>query len=622
MTSASPPLHAPGDINGPSRMRHYRSLLTGLLLAMAAWGMYLPSVRYGFVHYDDVRILLNHPELYGQTNFYADLRAIFVTSFPREEPLLVRDVTWALDSRIFGFGNAFGYHLGNVLLHGIVVALLFAFLLGTTRRYNFALATAVAYLVLAVHTEPVAWIMGRKDLLSTLCMLLALCAQTRRLLAERTMARCGWYAATLGFFVAGLLSKINVLTFPLVLFLHAVLLPYLRGERPPNAPFLWGRALVREGLLLAPSILASGLIYVWYQRELAQMGIFNRGYTAHGFGHLWNLLMVDPLVLWFYLRQTFLPWHLALLYPWPTLQPAYPLWQIVVALVTVTVVVGAGVWLFRRHKDLFFYYGAFFVLMVPYLNLRYMGIWVADRYFYFPVFCSLTLALSLADTVLRRPHATLRLGVLTAGAIFVVVNMFQKLSYEREWRNGETLWQYHIALPRPSPVAYENLAACYYANFASDVALQNTPRMISSIRKMEIVIQAGLAEFWRDRQHPPPPETSHLFFLQSLIQEVKGEPDAALASLLTSDRLHPKFDSTNLNLARLYHKLAGTVADPKQRETYARAARDRFAEYIALVYRSRTAPPEAQKELADLEAGCSVANQPADKADKNPSPSK
>jgi hypothetical protein len=166
------------------------------------------------------------------------------------------------------------------------------------------------------------------------------------------------------------------------------------------------------------------------------------------------------------------------------------------------------------------------------------------------------------------------------------------------------------------------LAACYYADFASAVAQQNTPRMVSSIRKMEIVIDAGLVQFWRDRRQSPPLDTYFLFFLESIVQEVKGEQEAALTSLLTSDRLHPGFDSTNLNLARLYHKLAGTAADPRQRETYARAARDRFAAYIALAYRSRPAPPEMQKELADLEAGCSVANQPAHKADKKPSPSK
>jgi hypothetical protein len=210
------------------RPRH-RNLLTGLLLMLAAWAMYWPSMQYGFVYYDDVRILRDHPELYGQAKLTDDLRAIFVTGLPREEPLLLRDVSWALDSRVFGFGNATGYHLGNVLLHGIVVALMFAFLLGTTRRYGFALAVAGGWLVLAIHTEPVAWIMGRKDILSALFMLLALCAQTRRLAAETLFPRAAWYGLTLLCFGCALLSKISVLTFPLVLLLHAIFLPYLNG---------------------------------------------------------------------------------------------------------------------------------------------------------------------------------------------------------------------------------------------------------------------------------------------------------------------------------------------------------------------------------------------------------
>jgi hypothetical protein len=305
--AATPATGTGGNASGQSLIRRHRNFFTALLLAAAAWIFYLPSTQYGFVYYDDVRILQDHPELYGQARLSADLKAIFVTSFPREEPLLVRDVTWALDSRIFGFDNPFGYHLGNVLLHGAVVALLFVFLFGTTRRYDFALVTTTAYLLLAVHTEPVAWIMGRKDILSALFMLLALCAQTQRLTAKSATAQCEWQAITLAFFALGLLSKISVLTFPLVLFLHAVFLPYLRGERPPDAPFLWGRALAREGLWLAPGLLVSCIIYVWYQRILAQMGMFDRGYAAHGLAHLWNLLMVNPLAFWLYLRQIFPP---------------------------------------------------------------------------------------------------------------------------------------------------------------------------------------------------------------------------------------------------------------------------------------------------------------------------
>jgi hypothetical protein len=592
----------------PHWLLRHRNLLTGLLLMLAAWCLYLPSVHYDFAYYDDIRILKNHPELYGQENFSDDLRAIFVTCFPREEPLLTRDVSWALDSRLFGFGNAFGYHLGNVLLHGVVVALLFVFLIGTTRRYNFALATALAYLVLAVHTEPVAWIMGRKDILSALCMLSALCAQTRRLMAERFSTQCGWFAVTLIFFVVGLLSKINVLTFPLVLFLHAILFPFLRGERPPDAPLACWRVLAHEGLLLAPMITVSGAVYVWYQRTLSQMGIFDRGYTAHGLEHFWNLLMVDPLALWIYLRQLFLPYHLTVLYTWPELHTNYPPWQIAAALATVTGIGLAGVWLFRWRKDLFFYYGAFFILMVPYLNLVYIGIWVAERYFYFSSFCLLAIVVSLAGAALSRPQPALRMGVLAVSVIFVLVNLFQKLSYQRAWRNGDTLWQYHIALPHPSPIAYENLAAYYYADAVTSL---NTPRMTVLVRKMEVVVEAGLTEFWRDRSQAPPPETAHLFFLQSIVEELKGEPEAALTSLLTSDRLHPKFDSTDLNLARLYRKLSKAATDPRQKETCARSAQDRFAEYIALAFRDRPTPPEVEKEFAEIKAECSALSQPA-----------
>lgn len=580
--------------------QRHRNLLTALLLMLAAWALYLPSVRYGFVYFDDVRILRDHPELYGQSSLAGDVHAIFVTSFPREEPLLLRDLTWALDGRVYGFGNTFGYHLGNVLLHGVVVTLMFAFLLGTTRRYGFALVTTVAWLALAIHTEPVVWIMGRKDILSALFMLLALCAQTRRLAAKEIVAQGGWYAVTSICFVLGLFSKISVLTFPLVLFLHAVFLPYLNGERPANGSFSWGRGLMKEVLLLGPGMVVAVLVYDWYGRTLAQMGIFDRGYTAHGLAHLWNLLMIDPLVFWVYLRQIFWPGHLAVIYEWPELLKVYPPRQMVAALATVATIGAVGIRLFRRHKDLFFYYAAFFVLMVPYLNLTYIGIWVADRYAYFSAFCVLAIAVTCALAVLRRPNPGLRIAVLAVGVAFGAVNLYQKLAYEPAWRDGETLWRYHLTLPRPSVPVYANLASYYYFEAVEQAG---RPGMAQSLRKMSVVVDAGLEQFWPDHQQSPPANAYFLFFLRSLVQEVNGEPVAALQSLLICDQLNRKFDSTQLNLARLYRKLAETATDPQQRQTYATAARERFEKYIALAFRGRPAPAAVQQELADIEAG-------------------
>ena len=581
-----------------------RNIITALLLMLAAWAFYLPSVHYGWVYFDDVRILQDHPELYGQPGLGADLKGIFVTYFPREEPLIARDISWAIDSLIFSFNNPFGYHLDNVLLHGIEVALMFTFLLSTTRRYGFALATSAAYLLLAVHTEPVAWIMGRKDILSGIFMLLALCAQTQRLTTKNSAGRVGWYAITLACFVIALFSKISVLAFPMVLLLHAIFFPYLRGERSPSDSFSWGDALVREVLLFVPGMVVSGIVYVWYQRTLAVMGVFDRGYTAHGLTHLWNLLIVNPMGFWLYLRQIFLPQHLAVLYTWPALEPLYPAWQIAASLATMAVIAGVGVWLFCRHKDIFFYYAAFFVLMVPYLNLAYIGIWVADRYVYFSAFCVLAIAVSLADAAFRNGQPVVRIGALTCCIVFAGMNLFQKLAYERVWRNAETLWQYHIALPQPSHIAYENLAAYYYAEFSDAHVQHNVPLMVLDLKKTEAVVSAGLDKFWPDQRQAPPSEISYLFFLQSIVQQVKGQPQAALDSLLMSDRLRPHFGPTNLNLAELYRGLAAAVQTPQLQQSDLQNAKSRYEEYIAIEFHGRPAPPEVQKEWSDIQAEC------------------
>jgi len=601
MTANSAPTESPRSTG----WRQRRNLLTALLLLLAAWTLYLPTLRYGYVYYDDVRILRDHPELYGQEKFTDNLRAIFVTEFPREEPLLVRDVSWAIDSRIFGFSSTFGHHLGNVFLHGIVVALMFAFLLGTTRRYGFALAVTIAWLVLAIHTEPVAWIMGRKDILSALFILLALCTQTRRLGSNTLPGGIGWYLLTLVCFVGSLLSKISGLTFPVVLLLHALFLPYLNGERRGDAAFLWGRSLVKEIILVIPGLAVSLGVYHWYRQILTQMGVLDRGYTAHGLGHLWNLLMVEPATIWVYIQQAFFPWHLTVFYGWPQILAVYPHWLVVTSLAFIALAGGTGLWFFRKRKDLFFYYAAFFVIMAPYLNLVMPGILVAERYLYFAAFCLLALAVSGGMAMLRLSQPFWRRSVLAAGTAFLAINLFQTFSYQPAWRDGETLWRYHLSLPQPAVAAYSNLAAYYYAQAASQLG---KPEMAVSMNKMSIVVEAGLAQFWPDQNQPPPPEIYSLFFLRSILQEVRDEPKAALDSLLTADRLRPQFSSTILNLALLYHKLARAATDPKEKATYAWAARDRYNQYIVLEYRGRPATSNDQKKLAELESDCPAAN--------------
>src|SRR4051794_9348841 len=119
-------LHAALASDGPRTGRQV--LVTTFALSAAAFLLYVPSLFYGFAPHDHLRILLDHPELYDERRLWRGLRQIFFGAL-RREPLLIRDVTWALDSRLFGLRNPLGYHLGNVLLNAANCGLVFLFLL-------------------------------------------------------------------------------------------------------------------------------------------------------------------------------------------------------------------------------------------------------------------------------------------------------------------------------------------------------------------------------------------------------------------------------------------------------------------------------------------------------------
>ena len=58
--------------------------------------------------------------------------------------------------------------------------------------------------------------------------------------------------------------------------------------------------------------------------------------------------------------------------------------------------------LYKRRRDLFFFASAFFVLMVPYANIVYIGIWVADRYLYLTSGLLITAAVWGVTDLVRR----------------------------------------------------------------------------------------------------------------------------------------------------------------------------------------------------------------------------
>jgi hypothetical protein len=331
-------------------------LLAALILF--SLGFYARTTTFSFVDHDDLRILQAHPNLYDAGSLLASLREIFFGYFPREEPLLVRDVSWAIDARLFGFENPFGYHLGNVVLNALVVGLVFLLFRRLLASRTLAALLSLAFALLPIHVEPVAWVMGRKDLLVAFFMALGLLLQSHELTEDRDRGgrRWLWWGGTLLCCALALGSKISAIAFPLVLGLHRLFHPYLEGRRDPGTAFEWPDALRRSVPPLLPHLALAIGAFVWYRGILADYGVIeNSGPGPLSGEHLRHVFGFLPLIAAEYLRSVFAPGELSTYYRWPHVAiPLGPGERIASALWALGLL-GGLVFLMRRRRDLAFF---------------------------------------------------------------------------------------------------------------------------------------------------------------------------------------------------------------------------------------------------------------------------
>jgi 4-amino-4-deoxy-L-arabinose transferase-like glycosyltransferase len=162
-------------------------------------------------------------------------------------------VSFWLDHALWGL-RPFGYHLTNLLLH--LAATLLAY--GVARRLlgvgPAAWGAAAIFALHPCHTEAIAWVSGRTDLLSSVSYLAAaaLCLEAR----ERGGGRWPWIAAALAAFGLALLAKEMAVTLPAVLVLDA----WLRPAREPL------------GRRLAPALAALGVVVAYLALRTAVLG--------------------------------------------------------------------------------------------------------------------------------------------------------------------------------------------------------------------------------------------------------------------------------------------------------------------------------------------------------------
>jgi tetratricopeptide (TPR) repeat protein len=410
------------------------------LLLAACMVVYWPALRGEFVWDDRMNIVENEAVRSpgGLATIWAEPGAQ-----PQYFPLTY-SLFW-LEHRFFGLETG-GYHLVNVLLHGVTAFLLWMALgrLGLAAAFPAALFFAVH----PVQVESVAWITELKNVLSGVFFagsLLAWLAASSGPGGERPPPGRPARVAAFLLFTLGMLAKTSGMGLPLV-FLGLA---------------WWSRGRVtRDDLVrVAPFAAVSAVLplaVLW--RERVDVVLDHRFFELS----LLHRILLAGRVFWFYLARIILPGRFSFIYPRWSIDPtALPDWFPLLAAVALFVLLWrlSG----RLGRGPLTALASFAVMIAPFLGLvpfyfnRYS--YVADHFVYLGAAPVLGLVVAAMERTIRKAFPSRPARWLTTG-LWCLVAIGLGLSARTRagvFAGQELLWRDTIAANPSALMAYNNL---------------------------------------------------------------------------------------------------------------------------------------------------------------------
>ncbi len=451
---ARPPLN-------PGREPRLIRITGAALLIVATLLCYIPVLRGDFIWDDDRHVSQNRTlqDVKGLRDIWLR-RGATVQYYP-----LTHTSFW-LEYRFWGL-NPTGYHVTNVLLHGINAVLGWILL----RRLDVpgAFFAAAVFAVHPIQAETVAWITERKNLLATCLVLISI-------LAYRRGTWLG-YSLSLLLFACALLSKTITCSMPAVM----VLLLW------------WKRRLSWQQIgLLAPFF----VLGLWLGLATARM---ETGYVGAS-GPEWDISplqrsLIASRAVWFYVGK--LLWPVGLTFN-------YPRWEIdprdaVQYVPLVGLIAGLGILALTTRRlgrgplaAVLIYIGSLFPALGFFNTYPMRYSFVADHFQYLSSIAMIALAVSGIATAwnnwLIQPRidsVRMRFAVMNGGLLLLILGVLT-------WRqaqmyvNDETLWRQTLRRNPASWMAHNNLGAVLSAEAYID---SNAGRTLEARRHREEAMQ-------------------------------------------------------------------------------------------------------------------------------------
>jgi Tfp pilus assembly protein PilF len=493
--------------------------------AVAALGSlaFANSLWNGFA-LDDAFIIVDNPAIRRLSN----LHGIFAAGYwPKQNDLLYRPLiifSYALNYALAGLAP-FPYHLVNVLLHAGNCALVYLILMALFRARALALAAAAAFALHPIHTEAVASVVGRAELLANAFLFLS----WRWYLrwdegAARLKGR--WLAASVAAFALAIFTKEHAVVLLGLLVLTDLLRASERGR--PLGRTLWGRARSAYAWYLLPFV----GYFVARVSVLGELLTSRVGFLVNPLAHTdpWTRVLTAFKVLGRYLWLLLVPVRLSSDYSYNQIPVSHSLLEpgVLAGLLALLGLCALAGWTWRRRPALNVGIAIFVLTILPVSNLPFpIGTIMAERVLYLPSlgFC-LLLAGALMSLVSRPRWGPV---ALSAFALLLLGYGTRTVLRNQDWRNNATLYA-AAALTSPNSAA---------AHYGLGKTMLEQGELSGARRELERSLKIY-------------PEFGEAYHSLAAISVAQGQIDEAIRNLRIAIGFAPGYGLAHLNLGGLY----------------------------------------------------------------------
>jgi tetratricopeptide (TPR) repeat protein len=415
--------------------------------------------NFDFVSYDDKDYVYENPHVLNGLTQDGVLWAFTTGHVSNWHPL-----TWLslmLDCQFFGL-NPGWMHLVNVLFHLANTLLLFAVFKKMTGSLWPSAFIAAAFALHPMHVESVAWIAERKDVLSTLFLLLTLAVYAGYVKRPSALR----YIAALAFFTLGLMAKPMLVTLPFVL----LLLDYWPLNRFA-APRVVKTAVISDRRRIMYRVIIEKIPFF----VLAAVSSVITFFVQRAGGaviHINTLSLKDRAVNAFlsyakYTGRMFWPENLAVFYPFDA--DSVTFWRVAMCVLMLLIISIFVIRFGRNQKFLPVGWFWFVGTLIPVIGLVQVGEQAhADRYTYISyIGLFIIIAWGLPELLskwtsvssVESPQRKIILGLSMVIVLTTLgIGANQQVSY---WNNSTSLFTHAIKVTQDNYVAYNNRGDVY-----------------------------------------------------------------------------------------------------------------------------------------------------------------